>query len=101
MIPRCAVAANPAAYVTGVEMVNAQGQAITMRISPRRHHSCPVWIPHNQGTVHKTLAMATTAGVYARAKESIIFSVSDVFVCASSTKRMRRLTVESATLLVV
>ena len=63
MIPRWAVAARPAAYVTGVEMVKAHGHAMTMRIKPRRHHSCPVSVPHAHGTVHSTAAMATTDGV--------------------------------------
>mmetsp|Transcript_20683 Transcript_20683/g.60127 ORF Transcript_20683/g.60127 Transcript_20683/m.60127 type:complete len:200 (+) Transcript_20683:529-1128(+) len=99
--PRCAVAASPAAYVTGVLIVSAQGQAMTMMINPFNVQYRPASLPQNHGIVHMSPAMTTTAGVYLLANESTIFSVGERFAWASSTNRMSRDTAESSTVEVV
>mmetsp|Transcript_31604 Transcript_31604/g.46101 ORF Transcript_31604/g.46101 Transcript_31604/m.46101 type:complete len:215 (-) Transcript_31604:1386-2030(-) len=101
IIPRCAAAARPAAYVTGVLIVSAHGQAITMIISPFRVQYLPISGPQNHGTVHIIPASKITTGVYVLAKESTSFSVGDRFACASSTSRISRDTAESSTVVVV
>jgi hypothetical protein len=73
MIPRLAAAASPAEYVTGVLIVRAQGQLMTMKISPVIIHSRPVSTPKNQGRVQMRNEIARTTGVYFLAKASTSF----------------------------
>mmetsp|Transcript_3735 Transcript_3735/g.5087 ORF Transcript_3735/g.5087 Transcript_3735/m.5087 type:complete len:219 (-) Transcript_3735:1921-2577(-) len=101
MIPRCAVAAKPAAYVTGVDIVSAQGQAITIIIKPFNVQYRPVSLPQNQGMVHISPAIRITTGVYFFANPSTNFSVGLRLACASSTNLIKRETAESSTDVVV
>mmetsp|Transcript_23592 Transcript_23592/g.35016 ORF Transcript_23592/g.35016 Transcript_23592/m.35016 type:complete len:222 (+) Transcript_23592:120-785(+) len=93
-MPLCAAAARPATYVTGVEIINAQGQAMTMVTRPIFVHSRPTSGPAIQGKVHMDNASKTTKGVYLFAKASMSFSVGLLLACASSTRRIRRATAE-------
>mmetsp|Transcript_30376 Transcript_30376/g.60960 ORF Transcript_30376/g.60960 Transcript_30376/m.60960 type:complete len:236 (+) Transcript_30376:1040-1747(+) len=97
MIPRFAVAASPAEYVTGVLIVRAHGHAIMMKISPFNDQYLPTSSPKNHGTVQRQKAITSTKGVYFFANASTSFSVSDAFACASSINSISLDSAESPT----
>ena len=86
----------PPKKLRGTETTSAQGQDTTRKISARRSQSLQAPCPSRGGSSASSSALATTSGVYQRAKRVMKFSTRAFFSAEFSTSSRMRATVLSA-----